>query len=169
MEVRMRFSVADPDPEGLVLSNKLFAILWIALILAVVSFGCKGDEFCCLYYDLQTSEQDYCYAHSRAAGHFLLDAKDDSEASLQIALSQLRQLIADVAMCDSVPCIERFIETDPGLAGLWSRYRDEHYTIESKLVCHSLSEIEKCYLICCGFIDAYQRIKENIENDGVTM
>ncbi len=165
----MRFSVADPDPEGPVMSNKLLAILWIALILAVVSFGCKGDDFCCLHYDLQTPEQEYCYAHSRAAGHFLLDAKDTSEDSLLLALSRLRQLIADVATCESVHCIEEFIKTDPEFARLWSRYRDEHYAIESKLVRHSLSEIEKCRLICCGFIDAYQRIRQIIENDGVMM
>jgi len=151
-------------------SNKLVAIYSIAFDPGGVSFGCSGVDFCCMYYDLLTPEQDYCYAHSRAAGHFLLDAKYDSDASLQIALAQLRQLIGDMATCGSIACIERFIETNPSLVGLWSKYRDEHIAIESKLIRDgmSLSEADKCFLIICGFVDAYQRIRENIVNDGVT-
>ncbi len=152
-------------------SGKTPVILLFSLMLVVMSPGCNDDDFCCLHYDFQTPEQDYCYAHSRIAGHFLLDAMDDSEAGLQIALSQLRQLIADMTTCDSIDCIEYFIKSNPDLAGLWSRYRDEHDAIESRFVRdgYILSDTEKCRYICCGFIDAYQRTMRNIENNGVTM
>jgi hypothetical protein len=127
--------------------------------------GCNGDEFCCLEYERGTPELTYCNSHSRAAGHFLLDAEDVSADSLNAALDALEQLADDAGNCGTIRCVESLISGDPGLLGLWRAYQQEHAHVDSMLEADGVvfDESKKMKLIRCGFTDAYERTKSNIE------
>jgi hypothetical protein len=143
----------------------LIAVLTIATLIALV-FSCNDVEFCCLQYERVTPELTYCNSHSRAAGHFLLDAEEVSEDSLKAAVARLDRLADDAGECQTISCIESLMSGDPGLSGLWRSYQEEHYHVDSVLAADGVQfdDDKKMKLIRCGFTDAVSRTKKNIED-----
>ncbi len=149
---------------GRIVRPCVVGILMLSVFLAL-PLGCNHTEFCCLEYERGTPEQSYCNSHSRAAGHFLLDAEEVSGDSLNAAISALERLADAANGCGTIDCVEDVISGDPGLEGLWRSYQEEHSHADSVLAADGIEfdESERIDLIRCGFVDAAERTRKNIE------
>jgi hypothetical protein len=141
-------------------------ILLILMVMFALLFSCnKHTDLCCLDYKNVDHEHTYCNAHSRAVGHCLFDAEEESEAAVNEAIDCLEDLIEDCKSCQTVECVESRFLSDDCFESCWDNYTEEHLHADSTLVREgaTLTEAEKASLICCGFEDALARFKENLK------
>jgi hypothetical protein len=140
-------------------------IFLILLIMFAMPIGCnKHVDLCCLDYKDVSYEHTYCNAHSRAVGHCLFDAQDESEAAVDEAIDCLESLIEECKSCQTVECVETRFMSDNCFESCWDDYTDEHLHADSMLVREgaTLTEAEKASLIVCGFEHALVAFQEGM-------
>lgn len=140
-------------------------ILLILMVIFTLLFSCnKHVDLCCLDYKDVDYKHTYCNAHSRAVGHCLFDAEEESEAAAEEALDCLKDLIEECRSCQTVECIEIRFLSDDCFESCWDNYTEEHLHADSVLVRDgaTLTEAEKVSLIVCGFEHALVAYQEDM-------
>jgi len=140
-------------------------ILLILMVMFALLFSCiKHTDLCCLDYKDVDHEHTYCNAHSRAVGHCLFDAEEESEAAVNKALDCLERLIEECKSCQTVEYVETRFLSDDRFESCWDNYTEEHLHADSALVREgaTLTEAEKASLIVCGFEHALAAYQEDM-------
>ncbi len=137
----------------------------VLLVVFALFFSCnKHANLCCLDYKDVDYKHTYCNAHSRAVGHCLFDAQDESEAAVDEAIDCLESLIEECKSCQTVECVETRFLSDDCFESCWDNYTEEHLHADSVLVREgaTLTEAEKASLIVCGFEHALAAYQEGM-------
>ncbi len=129
--------------------------------------SCKnGTDYCCLQYERGEALATYCNNHSGAVGIYMASLASDSERSMWF--DSFQHFYVRIGNCASPACIEDSLRAATGLAAFISDYAREHDDAEAVLVAHpemSLIPAEKARLIRCGFSDAIERTKANLQQE----
>ncbi len=129
--------------------------------------NCKnGADYCCLRYERGQPRATYCNNHSGAVGIYMEMLDSDSIRAVWFADFQL--FYDRIGDCSDPECIEDSLRSATILSDFITVYMSEHEDAESTLVGHpevTLSPLYKAALIRCGFTDAIERTKANLERE----
>lgn len=148
--------------------RRYYALVCVAVVLLQLTVSCGGNaKFCCLEYDRTSAQAMYCNNHSSAVGFFLTDP--DPVLSETEWLDKFEALTQTFTSCTDPDCIDAAIAAQPDFVNFLVEYRTEHDDAEAELTRSyasvSLSASQKADLIRCGFRDAIDRSRKNLEEE----
>ncbi len=129
--------------------------------------ACKdGHEYCCLQYERGGVLATYCNNHSGAVGIYMASLGSDSERS--VWFDSFQPFYARIGHCASPACVEDSLRAATELGDFIADYLREHDDAEAVVAAHpevSLSPADRARLVLCGFLDAIERTKANLQQE----